>query len=177
MQLLIWAGKPEGENSVIPEEAQEHDRAIEEIAMSVLQDERETGFAAIVAICRLTHRARRRVQEERAVKSFAIVVAGGAEAQRKSQNQHGRRKPQRQPVVVRVDQGRVKGREVRTPVVKFSLEGAERSINTEPSHHDDNRKIFQPPGIAPQCAAQALRHNRASALSQNFTSKGELKTD
>src|SRR6476469_5650720 len=69
-------------------------------------------------------------------------------------------------MVVRVDQGRVKGREVRTPVVKFSLEGAERSINTEPSHHDDNRKIFQPPGVAPQRAAQTSRHCRAAAFSQ-----------
>src|SRR5690242_16473137 len=84
MQLLIGAREPEGPESVIPEEAQEYDRAIEKVAMEVLQDEREFRFAAIVAVRALTHGARGWVHEERAVEGLAIVIAGHTEAQRKS---------------------------------------------------------------------------------------------
>src|SRR6185312_3388473 len=92
VQLLIGARKPEGAYCVIPKEAQEDDGAIKKIAMQVLQDEREFRFAAIISMRRLAHGAARRIHEERPVISFAIVVAGDAEAQRKSQNQQRRRK-------------------------------------------------------------------------------------
>src|SRR5579859_1005560 len=108
MQLLIGTGEPEGAYCVIPEKTQEHDGAIEKIAMKVLQDEREPGFAPIVAMCRLTHGASRRVHEKRAVISLAIVVAGDAEAERERQDQQGRRKMP----PAKVEQRRVKGREI-----------------------------------------------------------------
>src|ERR1700704_5830610 len=90
MQLLIGPQEPEGSDGVIPEEAQEDDGAIKKIAMEILQDKRKTGFAAIVSMCRLAHGAARRVQEERAIVSLAIVIAGHAEAEGKSQNEEGR---------------------------------------------------------------------------------------
>src|SRR5882672_7642560 len=102
MQLLIGPREPEGSDGVIPEEAQEDDGAIKKIAMEILQDERKTGFAAIVSMRRLAHGAARRVQEERAIVSFAIVIAGHAEAERESQNEECRRIMP--PVVRSVDQ-------------------------------------------------------------------------
>ncbi len=90
MQLLIGTEKPESANSVIPEEAQEYDGAIKKIAMQILQYERELCFPAIIAIRALTHGARRWIQKERAVIGLAIVVTGGAKAEREGQDQHRR---------------------------------------------------------------------------------------
>ena len=55
------------------------ERQIQEVAMDVLQDERERVLAP-VARSRFTDRARRRIGPERLVVRAAVVVAGEAEA-------------------------------------------------------------------------------------------------
>src|SRR5205085_4469258 len=73
------AFKPEGANGVIPEEAEEDDRPVEEIAVDILQDEREPGLAAVIPVSTFAHRAGRRIEKERPVVCLAIVVTSCAE--------------------------------------------------------------------------------------------------
>src|SRR5205823_1783550 len=82
VQLLIGTREPERADRVIPEEAQEYDGAVKEIAMEILQDEGKTRLAAIVAVCRFAHGTARRVQEERSVIRFAVVITSHAEPER-----------------------------------------------------------------------------------------------
>src|SRR5215472_12495777 len=97
-------GKPERPDSVIPEETYKDKGKIQRVAVQVLQNEREAGLAAVVALL-FAHGARGRIEQRRPVQSFAVVVAGSPEAERASQNQKCRR--QRPPVVMRIDERRV----------------------------------------------------------------------
>ena len=69
-------------------------RQVEEIAVDVLEDQRERVLAA-VALARLADGAGRRVGPERLVVGAAVVVAGEAEAARRPEDQQRRRKRQR----------------------------------------------------------------------------------
>src|ERR1700739_1786289 len=66
------AVKPESADGVIPEQAEEDDGAIQKIAVKILQDEREAGFATIVAMGRLADGTARRVHEKGAIVCLAI---------------------------------------------------------------------------------------------------------
>src|SRR2546430_9837571 len=72
----------EGIDRVVPEEAKEYQRKKKCVAVQVLQDERECGLALVLVVAAFIHRARGRIQEECAVISLTVVVAGSAEAQR-----------------------------------------------------------------------------------------------
>src|SRR5437588_11580076 len=121
------AFKPEGANGVIPEEAEEDDRPVEEVAVNILQDEREFCLAAVIPVGAFAHRTGRRIEKECPVISFAIVVAGYAEAQRKCQDQQsGRVVP---PTMGRVNQWGVERREIRAPFEICSFKSAERGID------------------------------------------------
>ena len=74
-------------------EDEEQRGEIEEVAMDVLQDEREPGFPAVAGTL-VPHRAGRRGPEERAVVRAAVVVAGDAEEAGKRQDEQCRRKRQ-----------------------------------------------------------------------------------
>src|SRR6185369_16650705 len=64
---------------VKPEEAEEDHGEQEEIAVDVLDDERESGFTLVlVALSSVVNRTCSGIQEERAVISFAVVVASRA---------------------------------------------------------------------------------------------------
>src|SRR2546430_1329781 len=63
---------------VAPEEEEVDERDVERIAVEVLEDEGEGGLAAVAVPARLAHRARRRIEEARAVVGPAAAVAGGA---------------------------------------------------------------------------------------------------
>src|SRR5947209_16093304 len=79
--------KPEGTNRVIPEKAEKDDCAVKKVAVNVLQNKREARLTTIIAVRALTHGTGRRVHEERSIVSFAVVIAGNTEAQRKHQDQ------------------------------------------------------------------------------------------
>ena len=68
---------------VVGEHEEEDDREIEEVAVDVLDDERERVLAEI-ALARLADGARRRIRPERLVVGAAIVVTGEPEAARRT---------------------------------------------------------------------------------------------
>src|SRR5581483_12045043 len=74
----------EGERAagVVPQEAEHDRREVEEVAMHVLQYQREGALAAVAA-ARAGDGARRRRQEERAVVRLAVVVTGEPQAARR----------------------------------------------------------------------------------------------
>src|SRR2546426_3450821 len=81
------APEPRPLEHVAPEEEEVDERDVERIAVQVLEDEGEGGLAAVAVPARLAHRARRRIEEVRAVVGFAVVVAGGAEEDRRGGGQ------------------------------------------------------------------------------------------
>jgi hypothetical protein len=78
----------ESDHGVVGEDRIEHQAQVEEVAMDVLDDEREAGLSHI-ALVRFRHRARRWREPERAVVGLAVVVAGEPEAERNGQDDHG----------------------------------------------------------------------------------------
>src|SRR5580700_7437928 len=121
--------------------------------MDVLKDERKRGFAAVRALDSFAHCTSWRIEEKCAVIRLAVVVAGRAESKRPGQNQECRRK--RPPVMRGVDQGRIERREIRSPLVEFSLEGSKRRVDAEHTEHDDHGQDFDPPQIVALCGTEA----------------------
>src|SRR4051812_16217542 len=81
-----------GVDRVVPEEAQEYQCKKKCVAMQVLQDERKSSLALVAVTPPFVNRTRRRIKKERPVVGLAVVVAGGAEAQRPAQDEQRRRK-------------------------------------------------------------------------------------
>src|SRR5580765_2739792 len=137
MQLLVRTQEPESADRVIPEEAQEDDGAIKKIAVQILQYKRKLCFPAVIAIWALTHGACRWIHKEGSIIGLAIVITSHAKAERKGQDQQGRRK--RPPVVLGIYQWRIKRREIGPPLVKPAFKGAERGVDAEPSQQHPYR--------------------------------------
>jgi len=140
-----FAVEEEGFDGVVPEEAKKNNREIEEVAMNVLQDEGKRSFAAIVfADRRFADGAGRWVEKEGAIVGFAVVVAGGSEAERSAEDEDcGRKLPPTER-----EQGRIKRREIRSPLVELAFEGAERGVNSKAAEEDRDGKEFEPPSVA-----------------------------
>ena len=119
-------GKIESKYGVIPEKAEKQNREVEKIAMQVLQNERKRRLAAILAARRLADRAGGWIEKKRAVVGFAIVITSRAKTERAAENQDGRGK--RPPMVLRVDQGGIERRDIRSPFVEFPFERPERGV-------------------------------------------------
>src|ERR1700688_3821236 len=77
---------------VMPQKNQEKNREIKKIAMHILQNKWKRRFAAIFAVGRLPHGARRRIEKKCAIVSFAIVITSGAKSERTCQHQKRGRK-------------------------------------------------------------------------------------
>src|SRR5947207_9334384 len=67
-------GKEKSFDRVMPKEDEEDNCQIHEITMDILQDERKPCLATIIALT-LRHGATRRIEKERPVIRFAVVVA------------------------------------------------------------------------------------------------------
>src|SRR5579872_1641938 len=76
----------ESDDCIVPEKHEKNDRDIHKISMDILQYERESGLAGVVALA-LRHRACRRIEKKSAVIGFSIVIASGAETERPAENQ------------------------------------------------------------------------------------------
>ena len=74
---------------VVRQKHHEQQREIQEVAMDVLQDQREVALAPVV-LARLADGAVGRIGPEGFVVGAAIVIAGEAEAAGKRQDEHGR---------------------------------------------------------------------------------------
>ena len=93
-------GEPERLPHVARQEEQEQHRDVQEVAVDVLQDERE-GPLAQIALPRLADGAVRRIGPERLVVRAAVVVAGDPEQPGKRQDDQRRRERQRTPATTR----------------------------------------------------------------------------
>jgi len=122
---------------VKPEETDKENCEIKKIAMDILQDERKSCFAAIVAACRFTYGAGWRIEEKGPVKGLAVVVTSGAKAEGAGKDQERRR--EWPPVMQGINERRIKGREVRAPFIILAFEGAKGGVDAEAAHHNDDR--------------------------------------
>src|SRR4051812_42605019 len=148
----------ESQVNVVPEEDEEDDREIEEVAVDVLQDERERRLTFIALVTAIIDRAGGRIQKERPIVSLAVVVAGGAESARRAQDQQrGRKLP---PVMLRVNEWGIKRREIRDAkipaLVVSSFERAKGGVDAEAAQDDDDRQYLSPPGVAPLGRAESV---------------------
>src|SRR5258705_3626393 len=103
-----WRVKPKRDDRVIPEDEQEDDGDVKKIAMQILQNKRKSCFTAITMGTRFTNCASRRIQKERAIVGFTVVIAGSAETEWCPEDQQRRR--QRPPTGL--DQRRIKRRKI-----------------------------------------------------------------
>src|SRR5687767_6184252 len=85
----------EGPDAVDEQDDREDEGGIEEVAVDVLKDQRETRLTRVLFV-RLGHSTRRRREPEGAVVRLAVVVAGQPEAEGEGEDQQRRR--QRPPV-------------------------------------------------------------------------------
>src|SRR5205807_4961603 len=132
--------------------SEENHRDIEKIAMQILQDEGKCRLAAIRSAALADHTGRG-VEKERAIIGLPVVVAGHAESQRAAQNQQrGRKQP---PMVMGVDQRRIKRGEVWRPLVETALKGPQSGVKAEPPQQHNNRNNLDPPGIVPLGSTEA----------------------
>src|SRR5438874_1246181 len=113
--------------------------------MQVLENQRELGLT-FITMSRLADGAGCGIEEKRAIIGFAVVVAGGAEAQRKHKNQ--KRRGEWPPG--RLDIGRVKGRQVRTPLVVYADPRRPGRVDSEAAEDECRYRRLHPPGIAAQ---------------------------
>ena len=134
--------------------------------MDVLQDQWKFCFAAI-AVSWLADRACRRIKKKCTVIRFAVVIARGAKSQRPAQNQYRRRK--RPPVMLGINQRRIKRREVRSPFVEMALERTERRINRKQPQANRHCQRLNPPEIAPLRCAEAIRELHGSRFRHRAT--------
>ena len=107
----------ERERRVDPQEEQRDEREVQEVAVEVLEDERERRLHPVALVDgRLTDGAAGRIGEVEAVVGLAVVVAGRPEAQRDPQDQETRTDEPRQPG--RRDQRREEGRQIAVDLVR-----------------------------------------------------------
>src|SRR5258708_35633292 len=76
-------------------------------------------------------------------------------------------------MMLRVDERRIEGREVRSPLVKSSFESTQGRVDTESTHDDDDRNDLDPPGIPAQSAAESrLRRERRGSRHRDTSEVG-----
>src|SRR5580658_7166319 len=97
-------GPAEGHDCVIPQKTENDGDQVEKVAVNVLQNKWEGGFAAIFPVAALAHGAGRRVLKEAAIVRFAIIITSEAESARSAEHQERGREPPGQPVMIRIDQ-------------------------------------------------------------------------
>ncbi len=148
----------EGEDRVAGEDDVEHQAQVEDVAVHVLEDQREAALAGVLAV-RLGHRAGRRRHPERAVVGLAVVVAGEAEGQRDpGGQQRGREHPPGDRRVAelgarhaaRREAGRVVDGDVRLGEVVLVAEHAPRRVDDEGRQREERERGLDPPPIGAQ---------------------------
>ncbi len=136
-EKVEFAAEEEGFYGVVPEEAEKNNREIKKVAMNVLQDKWKRSFATIVfANGGFANGAGRRIEKKGAVVGFAVVVAGGAKAERRAENEDGGRElPPTEGKKRRIKRG-----EIGSPLVELAFEGAEGGVNAEATEEDGDGK-------------------------------------
>ena len=105
--------------------------------MNVLQDEGKRSFTAIVfADGRFADGAGRWIKKKGSIVSFAVVIAGCAEAEWSAENKDcGRELPPTEG-----KKRRIKWGEIRSPLVELAFDGAERGVNSKAAEEDRDGK-------------------------------------
>ena len=139
--------KEESADRVVPQKSQKNNRQIQEIAVHILQNERETWSRRDTCDCAV-RRPRRPADQE---KTPGNMLCGSNSRWREipaaRQNQkRGRKWP---PVMLRIDQRRIKRRKIRSPGIVCAFEGPQRRVNSKSSQQNKYRNKLHPPGIAP----------------------------
>ncbi len=73
--------------------------------------------------------------------------------------------------MLRVDERRIEGREVRAPGVIRSFEGAERGIYAKTAEHNKNDENLDPPGIPAESAAEPRPRQERRGTRHRVTSE------
>src|SRR6266481_1457550 len=150
-------GKPERIVEIVREDEQKRDRDVEEVAVNILEYQREKSLAQIRR-ARLAHRAVDRIRPHRLVVRAAIVVAGEPESARRPEDQkRGRERKntgppaglRTEPCVRRIAEefGRIEGREVGAGGVVVALKGGPRGIANECREDQERYGGLQPPCV------------------------------
>ena len=143
-------------------------RDVGEVAMDVLQNERERLLAEIRA-ARLADRARHGIDPERLVVGAAVVVAGEAEETRERQDQQRRRerRQRRPPCRLRSEPGvgriapqlgSIERGQIRAVGVVRVLERRPRGVDHEAAEDREDDHRLDPPPVAPVGLAEPTRH-------------------
>src|SRR5262245_16683046 len=155
------ARREDRSHGIDPEEEQRDEREIQEVAVEVLEDEREGRLEAVLLVDgRLPHRAAGRVGEVEAVVGLPVVVAGRPEAERNPQDQQTRADPAGQPG--RRDQRREQWGEVAVVFVRRLEERPEQDAADEEvrrADREDDRLDArgEPPRVLARRPTQAQR--------------------
>src|SRR5580693_3888885 len=159
----------EGDDGVVPEKQDEHDRQVKKIAVNILQDKRKLRFPLILAIGRFTHSACRRIEKKRAVVSFAVVIARSAKPERSREDEQCRRKFP--PMMQRIDQRRIKRGKIRPPFIKFAFKCTQRGVKSKAAEKKNHGQDFDPPSVAAQRASEPRFGQEGWRTSHLSTSK------
>src|SRR5579863_2067567 len=161
--LAAGAVPPEGLPAVVSQDDDEGDREIQEVAMDVLENQREATLAPI-GFARLANRACGWVCPEGLVISAAVVIAGEAEQARERQDQQTHRKGEEAGPPGR-RRGEHKRRIKRRQIIGAGAIGGAQvmiALRARPGRIDDeghiakeNQERFPPPGIFAGCLTEA----------------------
>src|SRR5262249_44718544 len=135
-------------------------RDVEQVAMKVLEDEREGRLTPVARAPQLGDGTGRWIEEVRAVVRLPIVVAGGAEEDRGQEDQEGGggREPGQR------DEWGVERREVSADLVVPALEGRPVRVADQGRQHEALDEWRNPPRVSPLGGGEArtpdlLRHD------------------
>jgi hypothetical protein len=79
--------KKESTERIAPQENEEDESYIQEVAMEVLKNKRKRSLASVTVLTAFADRTGWRVEEKSPVVSLSIVIAGDPKSQRPNQNQ------------------------------------------------------------------------------------------
>ncbi len=156
----VRGGEPQRQPHVVGQHEEEQDGDIGEVAVDVLQHQREPALAAVARAARLAHRARDRIRPERLVVGAAVVVAGEAEEPGERQDEERRReRQQRRPpgrlgpepgvLAFAEDHRRVERRQIGPEGVVRVLKRRPGRVDDEAAQHQEDHQRLHPPRVAP----------------------------
>src|ERR1051325_10999779 len=139
-----------GLHDVVRQNEDKNHRGVHREAMQVLQNEGKPGLAVVV-VAWLADGTGDWVEEERAVVRLAVVVARRPEREREDEDQkRGRQRPP-----VRLDQRRIKRREVGAPLEVVADPCRPGRVEAEAAEDQGRQPGSNPPGVAAHGCAEA----------------------
>src|SRR5437762_3579003 len=153
-------GEVEGDDCVVHEKEDLDECRIESEPVKVVEDPRESGFAAVTGPVWFVHGARTRMPQKGSEVSLAVVVAGEPEGKRRP------RDPDRGRNRTELDQGRVKGAEIGSEVSGGLEEDSPGCEDDEQAKHANDEGWVEPVRelavwVPPRSCMLSERHGEA----------------